>query len=145
VQAPGSPPATEAAAAPDTAAAAALLNAAGVRTVQAPDTSPAPTADGPTVIAKADVHTALSNFGALAGSMRGAFTPAGARLDVVAPDSLLAKAGLRAGDVITSINSQPLRSIDDAANLYARAGSMTAATIQIQRAGKPMSLRLAFQ
>ena len=138
-------PTNDAAAAPtDTAAAAAALNAAGIRTVQAPDAS-APVADGPTVIAKADVHAALSNFGSLAGSMRGAFTPTGARLDAVAPDSLLAKAGLRAGDVITSINNQPLRSIDDAANLYARAGSMTGATIQIQRAGKPMSLRLAFQ
>jgi S1-C subfamily serine protease len=101
--------------------------------------------DLPTVIAKADVHAALSNFGALANSMKGAFTPTGARLDAVAPDSLLAKAGLRAGDIITSINNQPLRSLDDAANLYARAGSMKAATIQIQRAGKPMSLRLAIQ
>lgn len=97
------------------------------------------------MISKADVAAALSNFGALAGSMRGSFTPAGAKIDVVGPDSLLAKAGLRPGDVITSINNQPLRSLDDAANLYARAGSMKVATIVFQRAGKPMMLRLAIQ
>ena len=99
----------------------------------------------PTMISKADVAAALSNFGALAGSMRGSFTPAGAKIDAVGPDSLLAKAGLRPGDVITSINNQPLRSLDDAANLYARAGSMKVATIVFQRAGRPMMLRLAIQ
>jgi membrane-associated protease RseP (regulator of RpoE activity) len=99
----------------------------------------------PTMISKTDVAAALSNFGALAGSMRGSFTPAGAKIDAVGPDSLLAKAGLRPGDVITSINNQPLRSLDDAANLYARAGSMKVATIVFQRAGKPMMLRLAIQ
>jgi membrane-associated protease RseP (regulator of RpoE activity) len=99
----------------------------------------------PTMLSKSDVAAALSNFGALAGSMRGSFTPAGAKIDAVGPDSLLAKAGLRAGDVITSINNQPLRSLDDAANLYARAGSMKVATIVFQRAGKPMMLRLTIQ
>jgi S1-C subfamily serine protease len=97
------------------------------------------------MLSKSDVTAALSNFGALAGSMRGSFTAAGAKIDAVGPDSLLAKAGLRAGDVITSINNQPLRSLDDAANLYARAGSMKVATIVFQRAGKPMMLRLAIQ
>jgi PDZ domain len=99
----------------------------------------------PTMLSKSDVAAALSNFGALAGSMRGSFTPAGAKIDSVAPDSLLAKAGLRPGDVITSINNQPLRSLDDAANLYARAGSMKVATIVFQRAGRPLMLRLAIQ
>lgn len=99
----------------------------------------------PTMLSKSDVAAALSNFGALAGSMRGSFTPAGAKIDSVAPDSLLAKAGLRPGDVITSINNQPLRSLDDAANLYARAGSMKVATIVFQRSGKPLMLRLAIQ
>ncbi|HEY0252063.1 MAG TPA: PDZ domain-containing protein, partial [Kofleriaceae bacterium] len=114
---------------------------------QAPDSVPAvvaPPADS-TVIAKADVTAALANFGALAGSVRGNFTPMGARLDSVAPDSIIAKAGLQAGDVITAINGQPLRSLDDAASLYARAHSMKAATIDIQRNGKPLTLRLAIQ
>ncbi|MEO6772367.1 MAG: PDZ domain-containing protein [Kofleriaceae bacterium] len=98
-----------------------------------------------TVLAKADVTAALGNFGALATAVRGSFGAGGAHLDAVAPDSLFAKAGLQAGDTITAINHRPLRSLDDAATLYARAGSMTAATIQVLRAGKPLSLRLSIQ
>ncbi len=107
-------------------------------------TEATPALDSPTLIPRTDITAALANFGALASSIRGSFTPTGARLDAISPDSLLAKAGLRNGDVITSINNQPLRSLDDAANLYARAGSMKAATILLQRAGKPVTLRLAF-
>jgi membrane-associated protease RseP (regulator of RpoE activity) len=103
-----------------------------------------PTLDAPTAIPRTDLTAALANFGALASSIRGSFTSDGARLDAISPASLLAKAGLLAGDLITSINGQPLRSLDDAANLYARAGSMKAATIQLQRAGKPVTLRLTF-
>ena len=77
--------------------------------------------------------------------MRGSFGSGGAHLDAVAPDSLFAKAGLQAGDTITAVNNQPLRSLDDAATLYARAGAMKSATIQVIRAGKPVSLRLAIQ
>jgi membrane-associated protease RseP (regulator of RpoE activity) len=99
--------------------------------------------DAPTVLAKADITAALANFSSL--GVRGSFTSDGARLDAIAPDSLLAKAGLKNGDVILSINNQALKSIDDAANLYARAGSMRAATVQIVRVGKPMSLRLSIR
>lgn len=104
----------------------------------------APTLDALTAIPRTDLTAALANVGALASSIRGSFTSSGARLDAIPPASLLAKAGLLAGDLITSINGQPLRSLDDAANLYACAGSMKAATIQLQRAGKPVTLRLTF-
>ncbi len=100
---------------------------------------------GPTVIARADVTAALANFGALAGSVHGAFVAEGARIDAVAPDSVFAKAGLKAGDTITSINHQPLRSLDDAANLYASAGRLRTATIQLARAGKPLTLQIRIQ
>jgi hypothetical protein len=106
--------------------------------------APSPT-DGATIIAKADVTAALGNFSSLASAVRGSFSAAGAHLDAVAPDSLFAKAGLQAGDTITAINNQPLRSLDDAATLYSRAGSMKSATIQVLRAGKPLSLHLAIQ
>jgi len=98
-----------------------------------------------TIIAKADVTAALGNFSALASAVRGSFGADGAHLDAVAPDSLFAKAGLQAGDTVTAINNQPLRSLDDAATLYSRAGSMKTATIQVLRAGKPLSLHLAIQ
>lgn len=134
-------PAPAAPAAPATRTALTALAETGITVTE--ETTPA--IDSPTVIARTDINAALANFGALASSIRGSFTPRGARLDAISPDSLLAKAGLRNGDVISSINNQPLRSLDDAANLYARAGSMKAATILLQRAGKPVTLRLAFQ
>lgn len=155
------PPApASASAAPATAPIVDTSSASNWSTLPAPDAAITPTAAAaasatssdaptllplPTMLSKSDVAAALSNFGALAGSMRGSFTPAGAKIDSMAPDSLLAKAGLRPGDVITSINNQPLRSLDDAANLYARAGSMKVATIVFQRSGKPLMLRLAIQ
>ena len=105
----------------------------------------APAREPATQLSRTEVNTALADFGVLTQSVRGAFTPAGARLDVVAPGSVFAKAGLRNGDVITAVDGQPLKSIDDAADLYIRAGSARTASVQLLRAGKPMTLRLAIQ
>lgn len=127
----------------DAAPAPAPVKAAPVKV--APAASPAMPVDGPTIIARAEVNAALANFGALAGSVHGGFTTTGARLDTIAPDSILAKAGLQSGDTITAINGQPLRTIDDAASLYSRARGMKAATVEILRNGKPMTLRLQIQ
>jgi len=113
---------------------------------EAPATAPAAPASEPaTVLSRKEVNTALADFGVLTASVRGAFTPAGARLDMVAPGSVFAKAGLRSGDVITAVDGQPMKSIDDAADLYIRAGSARTANLQLLRAGKPMTLRLAIQ
>src|SRR5262249_41808740 len=107
--------------------------------------APATTANGPTILARAEVDTALANFGALSGAVHGTFTPNGAKLESIAPGSLFAKAGLKAGDIINSVDNQPMRSLDDAANLYARAGSARSVTMVITRAGKPMTLRVVIQ
>ena len=65
------------------------------------------------------------------------------RPDSVAPASLFARAGLRAGDVVTAVDGRPLRSIDDAAELYARAGTARNIAIQVVRADKPITLHIA--
>lgn len=103
------------------------------------------TPDPATRVSRKELNAALGDFAGLTASMRGAFTPAGARIDVVAPGTVFAKAGLRNGDVITSVDGLPLKSIDDAADLYIRAGSARTANVQLLRAGKPMTLRLAIQ
>lgn len=104
-----------------------------------------PATDGPTKLDKKAVTAALNDFGGLAASIDGAFTPAGLVVSKVQSGSLFAKAGLVPGDVIKSVDGRPLKSIDDAADLYARAGSMRTATIQLTRAGKPQTLRIAIQ
>lgn len=96
-------------------------------------------------IARAELDAALADFGKLAASFRATFTPEGLRFDAVHEGSLLGKVGLRKGDVITHVDGRPLRSLDDAANLYARAGSVRATTVQVVRDGKPVTLRVAIQ
>lgn len=111
-----------------------------------PSPAPAPTAGTPSVVlSRQDVATALADFGQLTSSVRGAFTAEGARVDMVAPRSVFAKLGLRSGDVVTSVDGAPLRSIDDAADLYIRASSLRTSTIQVIRNGKPIALHLAIQ
>jgi S1-C subfamily serine protease len=97
------------------------------------------------VLARADVNAALGNFGAMSAAIHGGFTAEGLRIDSVAAGSLFAKAGLRAGDVVTSVDGRPLHSLDDAANLYARAPAMKAATASVLRGGKPVTLRVSIQ
>jgi len=57
----------------------------------------------------------------------------------------LRRPGLKANDVITSINNQPLKSIDDAANLYARAAGVKALLVAVTRMNKPITLRVVIQ
>jgi membrane-associated protease RseP (regulator of RpoE activity) len=93
-------------------------------------------------LSRKDVDAALRDFGALIGAVHGAFTPAGVRLDRVAAGSVFAKAGLRAGDVIVAVDGKPVRSLDDAADLYVAASAARAFAVQLQRAGKPLSLQV---
>ncbi len=59
--------------------------------------------------------------------------------------SVFAKAGLVAGDLVTSVDGKPLRSLDDAADLYARASKARSMNAQLVRGGKPVALRVAIQ
>jgi membrane-associated protease RseP (regulator of RpoE activity) len=104
-----------------------------------------PTAGAEPVLSRREVAAALADFGALAVAFRASFTPAGVQVEAVLDGSLFSKAGLRAGDVIASVDGTPLRSLDDVAALYARAGSLRTVTAQVVRGGKPRTLRVAIQ
>ncbi|MGE3766108.1 MAG: PDZ domain-containing protein [Kofleriaceae bacterium] len=106
------------------------------------EAAPAAPVITPTVLSRSELNVALADFDKLTNLVRGTFTAQGARLDVVADGSVFAKAGLRSGDVVTAVDNQPLRSIDDAADLYVRASATRAANIQVLRAGKPLTLRV---
>ena len=96
-------------------------------------------------LARKDVTAALADFGALASSIDAAFTAKGVAIAKIKPGSIFAKAGFLAGDVITAVDGKPLRTLDDAAELYARADVMKSATVQVVRGGKPLTLRIAIQ
>ncbi len=106
--------------------------------------SPAPVANSFT-IARADVDAALADFGATAVTFDAKFVADGLRIDSIADGTLLAKAGLKKGDTITAVDGKPLCSFDDAADVYARMQSARAATIIVQRAGKPTALKVAIR
>ena len=101
--------------------------------------------DGTVVLSRSEVDGALADFARLATAVRGSFTASGLAVDAVNEGSIFARAGLRAGDVVTVVDGAPLRSLDAAANLYARASTTKAFTAQIVRGGSPMTLHVAIQ
>jgi S1-C subfamily serine protease len=124
-------PAETSAAAPATAATAAAAT---------------PAAPGETIaISRSELDSALADFAALTAAVHGSFSASGATIVSVADGSIFRRIGLRAGDVITSVDGVRLRSLDDAANLYARASTAAAVTAQIVRGGKPVALRVVIQ
>ncbi len=147
---PALPPAASPSTGPTTSASWDGAPAAPTTTpAPAPAITPAPAAapTGPLTIklARTDVATALADFGALAGSLSATFTPGGLRLDAVTEGTIFTRAGLLTGDLIVSVDGKPLRSLDDAADLYARASTTKVATLAVLRAGKPLVLRVAIQ
>ena len=96
-------------------------------------------------LTRGELTASLANFTKLSAGLQAAFTPAGVRVDAVATGSLFARAGLRGGDTITAVDGQPLRSLDDAAELYARAATARNVTISVLRAGKPASLHVTIK
>lgn len=96
-------------------------------------------------LSKVDVAAALADFGKLASSVRGSQVANGIRIDKLLPGSMYAKAGLREGDIVTAIDGKPFRSVDDAADLYARAGGIKTATVVVLRSDKPLTLHVAIQ
>ena len=111
--------------------------------IRAASATPAP--GGTVVLSRSEVDGALADFARLAAAVRGSFSASGLAVDAVAEGSIFARAGLRAGDVVTAVDGAPLRSLDAAANLYARASSTKALTAQIVRGGSPMTLHVAIQ
>jgi membrane-associated protease RseP (regulator of RpoE activity) len=94
---------------------------------------------------RAEVAAALDDFGTLVGALGGTFMPTGVRIDRVTAGSVFAKAGLRVGDVVTAVDGKPVRSLDDAADLYARAATTRAMTAQLVRGGQAITLKLAIR
>ncbi|HYA37363.1 MAG TPA: type II secretion system protein N [Candidatus Methylomirabilis sp.] len=60
------------------------------------------------------------------------------------PGSLYEKLGLRAGDVIKSVNGQPVNSADDAVRLYQQMANVASIQIEVLRGGKPENLYYDF-
>lgn len=133
--------------APSASPADATTTAAGTLAAAATG-SPAPAAASAgmaVTVSRRDIDAALADFGATAVTFDAAFVADGLRFDHIASGTILARLGLQNGDVLTAVDQQRLRSLDDAASLYARAGSTKAATLHVLRGGKPMTLRVTIR
>ena len=98
------------------------------------------------MVARTDLNAALADFGKLAASFRATFTPEGLRFDAIDEGTLLGEGRPPHRRVVTAVDGRPLRSLDDAANLYARSSTARdPRRIQVLRAGKPVTLRVAIQ
>jgi general secretion pathway protein C len=62
----------------------------------------------------------------------------------IQPGSLYEKLGMRAGDVIKSVNGQPINTAEDAIRLYQQMSSINAVQMEITRGGKSESLYYQF-
>jgi len=62
--------------------------------------------------------------------------PEGLRLSRIKMDSIFRKMGLRRGDIITGIDGQNIRSVDDALRLYDRLKSANNVKVEIKRRGQ---------
>lgn len=114
-------------------------------TVAGADAAGSPELPSSVVLTRSEVDRALSDFARLTQAIRGQFTAAGAVVLSVSDGSVFQRVGLLAGDVIATVDGVRLRSLDDAAGLYARASSAKALTAQIVRGGKPVTLHVTIQ
>jgi general secretion pathway protein C len=62
----------------------------------------------------------------------------------IQPGSLYEKLGMRAGDIIKSVNGQPINSAEDAIRLYQQMPSISSVQMEITRGGKSESLYYQF-
>ena len=62
----------------------------------------------------------------------------------IQPGSLYEKLGLRAGDVVKSINGQTINSVEDAMKLYQQMANLSSVQMEVQRGGKPEYLYYQF-
>jgi general secretion pathway protein C len=62
----------------------------------------------------------------------------------IQPGSLYEKLGMRAGDVIKSVNGQPINTAEDAIRLYQQMSSISSVQMEITRGGKNESLFYQF-
>ena len=72
----------------------------------------------------------------------GTDTGNGLTVDNVTAGSLAQRAGMQVGDVISSINDQPITSIDDLSRILRRAGQTGRALLEVTRNGEQVTLTL---
>ncbi|MCE9575129.1 MAG: hypothetical protein K8W52_18400 [Deltaproteobacteria bacterium] len=93
------------------------------------------------VLSRRELDAALGDFARLTHDSQLALGTGGVSFTRVAAGSLFARVGLRDGDRINAINGVMIRSIDDAAGLYARLGTLDHLSLDVVRGTTKLVLR----
>lgn len=71
--------------------------------------------------------------------------PAGLMLSAVRPDSLFTQMGLQSGDVLKSIDGNPIRSMNDVLKFYEQLGTADALAIEVKRGGTQLNIQYGIE
>lgn len=93
-------------------------------------------------LSRSELNTTLQDPNQLAFTGRISSGNGGVRIDSAPAGSLPQKLGLQEGDVIRSLNGQPVGSIGDLARLYGQFGSLNAVRADVSRGSQNVSLTL---
>jgi general secretion pathway protein C len=97
-------------------------------------------------VTRKDINLALSNpqsLGVQASPATG--QKAGLILSQVAGDGLVARMGLRSGDVLRMVNGRPVANVQDLARLLSEMKGVQQITLSAERQGKPLTLSYSLQ
>jgi hypothetical protein len=114
------------------------------RPVIQPQGEAAPLRDEQHTLSRKEFDAAISDFDALGRDMRVAQTADGVRVDEVAAGSLAYRMGVRAGDVVLDVDGKKLRSMSDAAAIYARLMDAEQFAVKVRRGAGIITLRYRF-
>ena len=97
-------------------------------------------------LSRSELNTTLQDPSQLTYTGRiGIHPQGGVRMDSAPAGSLPDKLGLKEGDVIKSINGQPVSSPGDLARLYGQFSSITNIRVEVTRGGNPVVLNFQIQ
>jgi S1-C subfamily serine protease len=94
------------------------------------------------MVSRAEIDAAVSDFDRLGRDIDASLGLTGVSVARVAPGSLFHRLGLRAGDRVTAVDGRPVRTLDEAAALYARLSTATKLSVDVTRGTEKITLRL---
>ena len=95
-------------------------------------------------VSRRKLEAAVTDFERLGNEVQLAISDDGAHIHSVARSSLFYRLGFRAGDLVISVDGRPIRSMDDAAVVYAQLASVKRFVVIVQRGLETVELRYRF-
>jgi hypothetical protein len=96
-------------------------------------------------VSRREFDAAVMDFHTLSKEIQIELAKEGVRINDLAQGSLFHRWGLRAGDVVLSVDQQPIRGVDDAAAVYARLMDATKFVVEVKRGADTVVLAYQFK